>query len=256
MAKVELTLEEIIATLEHSNLPAIVVEGKDDIIIYRKLEEEISNVVVTPVGGRANVLKIFQETINPNGRLYNKNIVFIADQDIWINIGIPDEFKNQKLIFTSGYSIENDVFIDYCCQKMIDDNPDIKSNFNQDKEKFIDWYALALQATIDKYNYDLNKLDCAENLTLSEFRKISHNPERVFKQYEDMIKLLENESPNHELKQSLIDDFPLSIRGKSLMALFTSNMKNGIRTMQIFQNIAVRPNDCINRIFDDVKILF
>lgn len=241
MAKVEVDLDEMIATLNDSNLPAIIVEGKDDIIIYRKLEEEISNVVVTPVGGRANVLKIFQETINPNGRLYNKNIVFIADQDIWINIGIPDEFKNQKLIFTSGYSIENDIFIDYCCQKMIDDNPDIKSNFNQDKEKFIYWYALALQNTLNADGF--------------ENREISTSVHHLFNQYNEFSRLQENENYPTELKEDLEENYALKVRGKSLLELFSKTFKEH-KPRAMFEAIAVRPDNCINRIFDDVKRLF
>lgn len=255
MSKVELTLEEHISILQHSDLPAIIVEGKDDIIIYRRLEEEINGVVVTPVGGRANVLKIFQEVVNSNGRLYNKNIVFIADQDIWVNVGIPNEFQNPKLIFTTGYSIENDIFVDYCCQDMVD-NSDGKDQFHQDKERFIYWYTLAIKATIQKYHHDMNKAVCADNLELPKYRKISNHPENVLKDYNNMTTLLESEIFDNQLQQTLIEKFPFSIRGKSLMFLFTINMKDGTRSEQIFRNIASRRGDCINRIFEDVKNLF
>lgn len=239
MAKVELTLEEIIATLEHSNLPAIVVEGKDDIIIYRELENLVEADVIS-AGGRYTVLEIFKnKLINP--KLKNKKIVFIADKDTWVNTGIPDEYQHNDLIFTKGYSIENDVFMDYACEQIISRDSDKQKTFEEEKQKFIYWYALALQNTLNSGNF-IN-------------REISTSVHYLFNQYNEFSQLQENESYPTELKEDLEKNYALNIRGKSLLELFGRTFKEH-KSRAMFEAIAVRPSDCINRIFDDVKRLF
>jgi hypothetical protein len=66
-----ISLEEWIALLERSVLPTIIIEGRDDVIVYREFEKKL-NVDVLPVGGRNTILEIFKEkAINP--KLANKN---------------------------------------------------------------------------------------------------------------------------------------------------------------------------------------
>ena len=116
---IKMTECEIISLLERSSLPiSILIEGKDDIIIYRRLEHYLdTDVDVLGVGGRSILLSIFNKQTQGE-ILKNKNIIYIADKDIWFNIGIPEAYQNPKLIFTSGYSIENDIFIDYKCNEI------------------------------------------------------------------------------------------------------------------------------------------
>lgn len=253
-----LTVAETISALEHSDLPTVIVEGSDDIIIYRQLENHIVGVDVMPVGGRNAVLEIFQNKLT-NPKLQGKEIVFIADQDIWCNIGIPNEFVHPSLIFTSGYSIENDLFIDYECQKMIDNDMTIKVEFEIDKIKFIEWYALALQKTIHHYQSFENTVSAEDVENLTRFpkkRKISTSQEHVLNNFEEFRKLEDGEIYPYDLQSELLKNFPLSIRGKALLSLFTTHIKNGLRIPSIFQNIAVRPGKSINRIFDDVTQQF
>ncbi len=235
----EFTLEENIAYLDHSDLSyEVIVEGKDDVIIYRELEKEIDNVTVLPVGGRKEVLEMFEtEQDNPNSKY-----IFIADKDTWCNTGIPEEYNHTHLIFTTGYSIENDVFIDHECQKIIDNHPN-KNQFYQDKDKFIEWYALALQAKIDELN------------PMPDTRDLSTNPFHLFKKYDEFIQLLENETYPTDKKQCLTEEFPLTIHGKSLLTLFTKNCKE-FKSQAMFQTVAVKRGDNIERIFNDVKEAF
>lgn len=239
MAKVELTLEEIIATLEHSNLPAIVVEGKDDIIIYRELENLIEADVIS-AGGRYTVLEIFKNKLT-NPRLQDKKIVFIADKDTWVNTSIPNEYKRRDLIFTNGYSIENDVFIDYACDKIISRDTQKQKTFDEEKQKFIYWYALALQNTLQKDSF-VN-------------RELSTSIYHVLNQYNEFSQIQENEDYPTDLKEDLEKNYALKVRGKSLLELFSKTFKEH-KPRAMFEAIAVRPNNCINRIFDDVKRLF
>lgn len=239
MAKVELTLEEIISTLEHSNLPAIVVEGKDDIIIYRELENLVEADVIS-AGGRYTVLEIFKNKLT-NPKLKNKKIVFIADKDTWVNTDIPNEYQHSDLIFTMGYSIENDVFMDYACEEIISRDNQRKNTFEKDKQKFIYWYALALQNTLNADGF--------------ENREISTSVHHLFNQYNEFSRLQENENYPTELKEDLEKNYALKIRGKSLLELFGRTFKEH-KPRAMFEAIAVRPDNCINRIFNHVKRLF
>lgn len=237
------SVAEIISALEHSDLPTVIVEGSDDIIIYRQLESQINGVDVMPVGGRNAVLEIFCEKLT-NPKLQSKRIAFIADKDIWVTTGIPHEYQHDILIFTNGYSIENDVFIDYGCEKILEaEEAIIKNQFLAERDKFIQWYAMALQATLNGQN-------------LSEERQISRGPNEVLGQkYQDFIALRPNENHPPQLEQTLKENYTLQLRGKSLLSLFRRHLKYH-HSKAMFQKVAIDPKTCINRIFDDVAQQF
>ncbi len=233
-------VNDYINTLKNSNMPTVIVEGKDDIVIYRHLED-VLDIDVLAVGGRKEVLKIFDEIAN-DPQLQDKTLIFIADKDTWCNTGIPLEYQADNLIFTTGYSLENDVFIDHECQKIIDNHQN-KSQFYQDKEKFIQWYALALQARINKLN------------PMPNTRDLSTSPFHLLKGYDEFIELLANETYPTELQQRLTEEFPLTIHGKSLLTLFIKNCKE-FKVQAMFQTVVVKRGDNIERIFTDVKKAF
>jgi hypothetical protein len=106
MANVVLTEDEIIATINRSSCINILVEGPGDLMIYNHLEDKFSDLKysVLPCGGRNTLLKVFDK----RSEYSEKEVVFIADQDIWAFQGIPEVYND--CIFTSGYSIENDLF--------------------------------------------------------------------------------------------------------------------------------------------------
>lgn len=233
------SVAEVISALEHSNLPTVIVEGSDDIIIYRQLENHIVGVDVMPVGGRNAVLEIFCNKLT-NPKLQGKKIAFIADKDIWVTTGIPTEYRHEILVFTNGYSIENDVFIDYNCEKILEtEETSVKNQFLVEKDKFIHWYALALQAILN-------------GQTLTKERELSRDPNEVLsKEYLNFIALKANENYPTELEQTLKENYALQLRGKSLLSLFRKNLKHHT-SKAMFQKVAIDPKACINRIFDDV----
>lgn len=241
MAKVELTLEEHISELEHSNLPTIIVEGKDDIIIYRQLEN-IVNADVKPVHGRNNILAIFHNFLT-NPKLRNKKILFIADKDTWVNTAVPVEYQHHTLIFTEGYSIENEVFIDYSCEKIIYSGGDTakKLRFDDEKQKFIYWYALALQSTLNGSNLPNRELSTGVHHVLNEYSKFSS--------------LHVNEIFPTQLQNDLIQNYTLKLRGKSLLELFTKTYNNH-KPRGMFEQIAVDPRNQIKTLFSKVEYAF
>ncbi|MEG9498739.1 DUF4435 domain-containing protein [Mannheimia indoligenes] len=230
MTKVNLSLDEYISVLNHSNLPnTVIVEGKDDIKLYRILEK--SGINIFPVGGRNTLLRIFEE----RHRLKCDNIAFIADKDIWVNIGVPPEYINEKLIFTSGYSIENDVFMDFKCEDILSEKENYDS-YKSDLEKYIHWYTLAIYR-LDEYDKNL---------------EIAKHPNEIINKFDifEEDKYLENYPSN--LKAEIRQGYPLSIRGKSLIDLFLRNAK-GHSIISIFDSIAARLGEKINSLFENVK---
>lgn len=108
MARAQLTKDEIVASLKRTNVPTLLVEGKDDIHVYRHLIDAIDEPLLSIIacGDRDVLFKVFKEV--KELELSGKKIVFIADKDNFIYMGIPEEYKD--IIFTDGYCMENDLY--------------------------------------------------------------------------------------------------------------------------------------------------
>jgi hypothetical protein len=102
----ELTIEELIAYLKRSDLPAILVEGRDDMTIYRWIEDSSISCLgaIIPCGGRSQVIDIAQR----QGELGQKRVAFLVDSDSDAAWG--DQMSIPNTIWTAGYAIENDLF--------------------------------------------------------------------------------------------------------------------------------------------------
>jgi hypothetical protein len=110
-AVVEFSVDEVIATINHSSLPTAVAEGTDDAIILRQLENKYAETGLSLffVGGRNAVLGSFDR----RGEIsFDRKVLFVADRDLWVLNEIPAQYIAENLIFTTGYSMENDVYQD------------------------------------------------------------------------------------------------------------------------------------------------
>ena len=111
-----LTVEELVATLRNSDLPTVIVEGQDDMRIYRWVEERLGSRTanVLPTGGRPNLLSVYER----RREFLDLPVAFVADQDMWLFSGIPTEYGG--VIWTEGYSIENDLYADADLEKLLE----------------------------------------------------------------------------------------------------------------------------------------
>jgi hypothetical protein len=223
-----LTVDETIQLLKRTSLPTVIVEGCDDMIIYRRFEDDLSHlgVSVLPVGGRLNVLEIFNRINEINN---NINIVFIADKDTWINTGVPTAFQHDSLLFTDGYSIENDVYNDAELWKLLQTHELIK--FNQDVVNFIEWYALALARHLRDGQ---SPISLHPNLVLDPVQRPS------------LLALQTAETYPIALKNALLQDYARLLRGKSLLNLLIKHTNSPSRTARhshgaLFEMVAIRP---------------
>lgn len=99
------TVDELIEVIKRSALPTLLVEGTCDAYVYRLLESRLMmNGSVLGCGGRGPLLTLFGR----RAELTGKNCAFLADQDMYIYSRIPDHYR--EIIWTIGYSIENDLY--------------------------------------------------------------------------------------------------------------------------------------------------
>jgi hypothetical protein len=102
-----LTPEILIATLKKSNLKTVLIEGKDDLLIYKKIESELDDldINILPCNGRTALLEVYN-----NKSDIDSELLFICDSDLWV---FDNKAPNSDdLIVTEGYSLENELYQD------------------------------------------------------------------------------------------------------------------------------------------------
>jgi hypothetical protein len=108
--------DEIINILKRTSVLTVLVEGKDDASVYRYLEDKINidDVDLFICGGRLQLVRIFER----RDEFRNAKVIFLADKDMWFFADIPTQYE--EIIFTDGYSIENDLYIESNFNKLLD----------------------------------------------------------------------------------------------------------------------------------------
>lgn len=212
--KAQPTVDEIIALLKKTDLPTVICEGSVDLIVYRRLEDTLSHMELSilPAGGRENVLKIFDRRSEIPSSV---KLAFIADLDIWVNSVVPPSYLDSALCLTTGYSIENDVFIDGNLERLLV-GTDLHK-YKLELDDFLDWYALAL----------------SRHMT-NQSEPISLHPDHVLKPSErsNLLALRAGEIYPKSIRASLSSDYRKLVRGKSLLSLLirNTNSRKGLPT--------------------------
>jgi hypothetical protein len=198
-----LTADELVATLIHTKLPTILVEGKYDMTIYRWLENHIglSNTDILPCGGRNNLLKVY----NRKSEFSHLKTAFLADQDMWLFTAIPTNYSD--IIWTKGYSIENDIYAGSILEELLD-----KEEYNDFKkvlESVISWFAFEVEqyrsGKEHQIDFHINQI-----VKLGETDKNSNlMAERGF------------QPPSQNTLLEIQSEYKLKIRGKILFDLLT-----------------------------------
>lgn len=240
MAKAQPTVDELVAALKKTGLPTLVCEGSDDLIVYRRFEKSLSHIGmdVLPVGGRQNVLQIFdrRSEIPDSVRL-----VFVVDRDTWIHSGIPVNYVAPVLCLTSGYSIENDVIADGNLEGLLVGTA--ANKYEAELCKFLDWYALALNRHL-----------------ANKSQPIDLHPNHVLNPAESsqLTSLVPGETYPTTLRDSLFANYRMHVRGKSLMSLIIRNTSDRIgepshNHRALLETVAARPGVLIAKLRDDVE---
>lgn len=249
-SKREIEIDVLLGTLKNSSLPTVLVEGKDDMVFYRRLEEDLCDlgVDILPAGNKDKVLEIRKKIVSEGG--LSIPIAFIVDKDLWVNFGVPPEYQDE-VITTNGYSIENDMFFDGELLTLLD--KDEEKTFKIELEKFIRWYALAIDRNI-------NSRCVVENNEYS----YRNNPHQVLDEnfLSKELTLIREEIYPEQLYVSILNEYGMKLRGKSLFQLLTRQLSGSHRkankfgVYQLIEIGAARKGNNYQRLLDILRSKF
>jgi len=196
---IALSENEMIAYLNRTSLPTILVEGSDDRSVYRYLEDkiDIENVDILICSGRPMLIKVFERRKEFQGA----KVIFVADQDMWFFTGIPEQYKNE-IIFTDGYSLENDLYIKSFFENFLNKNE--MQSFQNLIEQLSIWFAFE----VDRYIVT-NNSSCDFHINY-----ICPAPENILSE-QFKVKINFVDPPIH-LIQMISQDYTRALRGKNL----------------------------------------
>jgi hypothetical protein len=226
------TVDELIATLRKTSLPTLLVEGGDDLIVYRCFEQRLAHLglSVMQAGGRSAVLEVFARRAEISNSV---SIAFIADRDTWTNTGIPSHYVSPCLIFTNGYSIENDVYRDGNLVGLL--TAAEREKFDKELEAFIEWYALALSRHLADPSFAIS-LRAAQVLEPT--------------QRTSLLGLRHGEVYPEDLRTELMSNHATHVRGRSLLDVLMRQLcykgrltKHSYRSL--LEMVAIRPGPCL-----------
>lgn len=208
-----LSVTDALALLSKSSLPTLLTEGTDDYRVMRKVENRLADLGVDflPLGGRLMVLDVWRSL--PAHR--HNNTAALVDLDCWLYCGIPSDCIGDNLIYTKGYSIENDIMLDCDLTNLMDAHEE--SVFYQELEIVSAYHAREIEKAKSGLDFSLathvNAIIGAGDISPS---------------------LCEKEK---ETKQIIIRFFKQNLRGKSLLELLVRQLNRPGR----FAKIGYRP---------------
>ena len=210
---IRLTVDEIVGLLKRSTLTTVVVEGKDDMTIYRWIEQQIGidKVNFLPCGGRDKLLQVFGR----RNEFAHIKTIFLADKDCFVYSKVPDEYN--EIIWTKGYSIENDLYAGKFLEKMLSVNEEV--HFRASLNNFITYYAFEVDQFNKKLIYNFSN---HPNQVLNDSHELNQN----------FLNKINFNAPSPETISYLEREYDLLIRGKSLFALllrFLSSQKRDVK---------------------------
>lgn len=237
--------DELINHLKRSNLLTILVEGIDDAYLYRILEEKYNSIYsdgdidILPCQGRETLLKIFDR----RSEFPHTKVVFIADQDMWIFTGIPSQY-NQDIIFTKGYSIENDLYIKDIFESLLEEQE--SHNFDILIKNLSEWFAFEVNNYIQNGNSEcgihINRICCPSQHTL--LNSIKNN-------------IISNPPPENLINE-IYQEYYLKIRGKNLFQalirfLSHKNRKSKYSIQNLYEMSAKFDNPNFKELAEKIK---
>lgn len=200
MNEVHLTVNEIVALLAHSSLTTILVEGKTDMSIYRWIEDDLGGVADILVCGCRDILfKVY----NRRNEFQHIKTIFLADRDKYVYSFIPSEYTG--IVFTKGYSIENDLYEG--CQ--------IESLLTKDEDKS---FRIALKNFIRYYSCQIEKLNAGYVVDLTQHPQQILDVNNGYKIREDQVDGGYH-NPSKETIAKITAHYDLLLRGHSLISL-------------------------------------
>ncbi|EIX7436655.1 DUF4435 domain-containing protein [Escherichia coli] len=216
-SKVRPTTDELFSLLKNTSIPTILVEGKDDIIFYRRIENDLDDIGIDmlPAGNKLAVLELRERIKNEP---ISAPVAFVVDKDLWVYFGCGDDFPD--VITTEGYSIENDIFIDGELLNLM--SKEELESFNSELQKFSHWYALTVTRSQQGSNLSYRE---------TPYRVLNDN-----EFYDAGTLLFEEEQYPEEFFNLIYNQYGKLLRGKSLFALLVRQLSRPSRRTKFSVN--------------------
>ncbi|MDE0399142.1 MAG: hypothetical protein OXL96_15205 [Candidatus Poribacteria bacterium] len=236
-------LEKCLAELkkDRCTLPAFVVEGSDDARIYTWVLQALGlssyQVKIVKASTKGDLLQIY-EAVDENRDSYaDFPIVFIADLDMFLFEGVPSEYNG--VVFTNGYSIENDLYSFANLEELLDPMSE-RENHKKVLDTIIEWFAFEIQ------EYQAGR-----------YSKIARNLEEIVPEDgttmdPEFLKYLREcrgfTSPCQAIHDEIKKDYKLKLRGKILFEILNrflchKNRKYKYSKIHLFEIAIRKPDD-------------
>ena len=143
------TEDELVDTLRRSSLPTVLVEGKGDMPIYRWVEQRLGSrkANVQAVGDRNKLLSIFER----RREFPDLPVAFVADRDMLLFSGIPSDYDD--VIWTEGYSIENDLYAGADLENLLD--AEEAQEHQQLLDAIVEWFAFEVEEYLADRHFEV-----------------------------------------------------------------------------------------------------
>ena len=197
------TVDEIVEILKRSSLPTVIVEGIDDKKIYRWIEDrikiDIHNADVLQCGGRNTLLKVYDRS----SEFSHLKTAFLADRDMWLFTAIPEQYSG--IIWTEGYSVENDLYADSTLENLLDKKE--KTEHSLVLQSLIEWFAFEVEEYRDERKAET-----------------SVHPDRIVPRgqtqlSQEFIKKRGFVTPDRQTVEEIKSDYQLKLRGHTIFEL-------------------------------------
>ena len=210
------TVDELVSTLRRSKLPTVVVEGRDDMQIFRWMEHllKVHEVDVLGVGGRPNLFAIYDR----KSEFVHLPVAFIADQDKELFTRLPNGYE--EIIWTQGYSIENDLYAgaDPSLENLMD--PQEAAEHRQLLDTIVKWFAFEVDEFLAGRDY---KFDHHCNEVVPQGQTEMDNGFRQRRGFRP---------PNVTICQQIRDAYQLQLRGKQLFQMLVRFLSKSNRQVK------------------------
>ena len=201
MPKLDMTVDECVAALHRTDLPTVIVEGREDLQIYQWAERRIGiqKANVLPVGGRETLLAVYRR----RNEFAHLPVAFVADKDLWLFLGIPPGYLD--IIWTEEYSIENDLYAGATLEDLL--NADEVEEHRQVLDVIVEWFAFEVEEYLADREAQVDT-HCNEIVPLGQTEMD-----------QDFCTRRGFRLPNEELHQQIKEEYQLQLRGKSLFEI-------------------------------------
>ena len=132
---------ELVALLSISQLPTVVVEEASDVRLWSRWMEQrllgTYNVDALAAGGLENLLRVYEQ----RHEFAHVPVVFVANRGMWLFTRISEHYDD--IIWTKGYSVENDVYSMGEIEKLLDSTR--FRDYWRVRESVIRWFAFEVE---------------------------------------------------------------------------------------------------------------